>query len=311
MVNKNKKGALEISFSWLFAIIVGAFILFLAIYGTSKLIKSEGSVQSAKTSKDIGILLNPLETGFEEAVTSSISFPSETRIYNGCDEFGNFGAQRIRVEQKNFGEWTPTDLEVEFKNKYIFSGPYTEGKTFFTFSKPFEFPFKISDLIYFTSSEEQFCFSGNIPEDVEDEIKDLNQLNLVLESSGNCFEENTEVCFSSGNCEINVDYEVGYVQKNNERLYFETDALMYGAIFSNKNVYECQVKRLMSRTEQLSKIYLDKELLMAGDCNPDVSPLLLSFRESVGNLDDSSDIYLSKSLADNLEKNSVRSCRLW
>ena len=34
----NKKGFLQISFQWIFAIVVGIVILFLAIYGVSKLI---------------------------------------------------------------------------------------------------------------------------------------------------------------------------------------------------------------------------------------------------------------------------------
>ena len=38
---KNKK-AIEMGFNWLFAIIVGAFILFLAIYASSKFITPSG-----------------------------------------------------------------------------------------------------------------------------------------------------------------------------------------------------------------------------------------------------------------------------
>ena len=37
------QGALQISFGWLFAIIVGAFIIFLAIFGMTKLFQIESS----------------------------------------------------------------------------------------------------------------------------------------------------------------------------------------------------------------------------------------------------------------------------
>jgi len=46
-----KKGYLQISFTWLFAIIAGAFILFLAIFMTSKLIGTEQVALDAKTGK--------------------------------------------------------------------------------------------------------------------------------------------------------------------------------------------------------------------------------------------------------------------
>ena len=43
-------------------------------------------------------------------------------------------------------------------------------------------------------------------------------------------------------------------KKDNGRMYYEGDALMYAAIFSEKEDYECQLDRLMNRAEQLFKI---------------------------------------------------------
>ena len=153
-----KKAYLQISFAWLFAIIVGAVILFLAIFFSIKLINIEQTIQDAKTSKEIGILLNPLETGFETTKSTSISFPAETRIYNKCNNKGTFGRQIIQVSQKSFNEWSETNIDVGFSNKYIFSEEYVEGKKFYIFSKPFDFPFKVSDLMMITSSEKDYCF---------------------------------------------------------------------------------------------------------------------------------------------------------
>ncbi|MBU2503632.1 MAG: hypothetical protein KJ879_01075, partial [Nanoarchaeota archaeon] len=146
MILKNKKG-FEISFSWFFAIVVGGFILFLAIYGATKVINTGGEANSAKTGKEIGALLNPLETGFESGQTTLLSMPVETRIYNECEDItGNFGRQIIKVSQKSFGDWSLTDINPSFQNKYIFSGEIVEGKNFIIFSKPFELPFKVADL---------------------------------------------------------------------------------------------------------------------------------------------------------------------
>ena len=121
MVLKNKRG-FQISFSWFFAIVVGGSILFLAIYGATKVIDTGGETTSAKAGKEIGVLLNPLESGFESGQVTKISMPVETRIYNLCDDItGNFGKQLIRASQKSFGRWSQTDIDVGFQNKYIFS----------------------------------------------------------------------------------------------------------------------------------------------------------------------------------------------
>ena len=74
---QSKKGFLEISFGWLFAIIVGAVILFLAIFASVKLIRVGQYETSVGTQEEIEILLNPLETGFESGRISSFSLTRE------------------------------------------------------------------------------------------------------------------------------------------------------------------------------------------------------------------------------------------
>jgi len=306
---KNKKGYLQISFGWLFAIIVGIVIIALAIYFVTKMVGTQGTIQSAKTGKEIGILLNPLETSFESAVTSSVIFPEETRIYNRCDNYGSFGTQKIEILQKSFNKWSETDFEVSFQNKYIFSERYSEGRTFYIFSKPFEFPFKVANLMYITSASTNYCFIDT-PEDIEDEISDLKQPNLKLEEE--CSEDDVKVCFGYGDCEINVNYDVGYVEKEGEIMYFETDALMYAAIFSDKATYECQLKRLMQRIEQLSNIYLSKSnALSIKGCDPVLNPYLSSLISSASGLSDSNQLYTINNLLEEIEEKNRGNCKLW
>ena len=310
---KSKKGFLQMSFAWLFAIIVGAFILFLAIYASTKIISTEQTALDATSAKEIGILLNPLETGFETSKVTTLVLPQDTRIYNRCNNEGVFGRQIIKVSQNSFGKWTDTDVNVGFSNKYIFSGDYEEGKTFYLFSKPFEFPFKITDVIYIISSNKRYCFI-HPPRDVEDEISDLSQENILTE---NCPAESIKVCFSSqssGDCNITVNYGAGYVEKNNQKEYFYTDSLMYGAIFSDKNVYECQLKRIMQRANQLSLLYRDKaEFVSKVGCNSNLNAELLEISNLESSFSDSKNLntYIIN-LAENLDKkNSLTECRLW
>ena len=302
-------GFLQISFQWLFAIIVGIVILFLAIYGVTRLIGTEERAQELETSKEIGVILNSLETGFEQAKTGIIEFGSDTRIYNICDDFGDFGKQEIDISQKSFGKWSERGGGVNFYNKYIFSKYPVEGKKTYVFSKPFEFPFKVTDLVYMVSSNDLYCFI-DAPEDIQDEIENLNLENLKAED---CSESGyTNVCFkSSKECDIIVNYLNKYIEKGDGRVYFEQDALMYASIFSDKEVYECQVKRIMKRVASLAKLYQDKADLIICDTylNPDLQLLITNSQ----GLKDSSDLFLINEIVkgiDTKNKNNAQ-CRLW
>jgi hypothetical protein len=309
---RNKRG-LEMSFAWLFGIIIGASILFFAIYLVATMIGNEDELQGAKTSNEIGILLNPLETGFESSKSSSFSMPVETRIRNVCDSYGTFGNQLISVSQKNLGKWSKTDIEVGFANKYIFSDREIEGKAFFIFSKPFNFPYKVSDVIYMTSAKKNYCFALNEgnreEEEIKDELTNLNQGNLFVEEE-DFPEDCTEICFS-GNCDIKVNLDGNYVEKEEDKLYFEGDALMFAAIFGEAKNYECTLKRLMLRAKELATLYEAKSNLIAtNNCNSNLN--LIGFSNSLNSFEDSADFSLVTSIANELENENRRAiCKLW
>ena len=305
---KNQRGYLQISFAWVFAIIVGIFILFLAIFAVTKFTGQEQTAADAQTGKEIGILLNPLETGFETGKTTSFTLPVETRISNRCNNNNNFGRQIIQLSQKSFNKWTETGIDVGFSNKYIFSDSIIEGKNFYVFSKPFDFPFKISDLIYMTSSEKSYCFIDP-PAGIEKEISNINQKNLFLDE---CPSNSLHVCFEGGeDCDIEINQNSKFVEKRGEIMFFEDDALMYAAIFSDKDIYECQLERLMQRTEQLASIYDEKASLISGQgCVLEIN--LFTLRTAASGFSDSRDLVIIKGIAEDLDgKNDFGVCQLW
>jgi len=318
----NKKG-LQVSFGWLFAIIVGAFILFLAIYGVTKLIQTEEEILDARTGKEIGVLLNPLETGFATATSTTLTMPVESRIYNRCMLEGTFGKQGIKISQKSFGDWTQTDTTPVFYNKYIFSDNFEEGKTFYLFSKPFKFPFKVADLIYITSSKKKYCFrdlSDSNPEleDIYYELENLNQKNILV---GDCGEgEFIEVCFSGGSdCDINVYYssnkvEKKYTDKPDQTMYFYGDALMFAAIFSDQGIYDCQLTRLMKRVEQLAFLYQEKaDFISRVGCSSNLNTDLISLTQKAQIITSSEHLSVVgiKDVLENLEDKNKGECKLW
>lgn len=314
MSKYNKKGFIQISFPWLFAIIVGIFIIFLAIYGVTKLIRTEQTIQDVKTSKEIGILLNPLETGFEDVKKPTpLGFPVDTRMYNDCTIDGQFGKQIIRVSQKSFNQWTETNIDIGFSNKYFFSKDVVEGKEMFVFSKPFRFPFKVTDLLYLVSSNDIYCFM-NAPDDVEEEVKNIGSDNLLVENCSN-IKNVTKVCFTGGsNCDIRVNTVSQSIEKRQGKVYYEGDALMYAGIFSNPEIYECQLQRIMKRLKILSELYNNKAtLIIASNCNTNLEGDLLQLNNLADSFQGSIDLFKMTDIVDEIERknNDNSRCKLW
>jgi hypothetical protein len=212
----------------------------------------------------------------------------------------------------SFNKWTKTDIDVSLPNKYLFSSDVVEGKQMYVFSKPFDFPFKVSDLIYMTSSLDTYCFI-DAPEEIQDEIKNLNLPNLLVE---NCTtDKSIDVCFSdTSNCPILVDYIRGSVERPNGKVYFVGDALMYAAIFASKENYECQLNRLMKKTSNLAELYKEKSSFVAlNGCNSNLDSDLQMLIASAEGLDSSANLIpLSTIVSDIERKNQENSqCRLW
>ncbi len=325
----NSKRSFEVSFAWLFAVFAGAIILFLAIYGTSQVIKTGIYQIDTVTAKQLSIIFEPMETGLASGKSNVAELKEETRIYNRCLPSGSFGEHRISLATKSgFGKsWQEPGPEggIPVGNKYIFSSDVLQGKKVYFFSKPFQMPWKVSELIYLTT--EEYCFMG-APEEIKEEIIGLNIQNIKIE---NCSDE-INICFGSGmkcnatirgNCfggDCKNNYDSGIVSKNNEQLYYYgfvdnlgyvDRSLLYAAIFSDKDIYECNVKRLMKRLSQQAGIFSDETNFLAGKCGA-INPGMINIIGLAGSIDSSGKLNIILDAAREVDKqNEASICKLW
>lgn len=313
----NKKG-FEFSFGWIFAIFVGAAIIFLAIYAATSITKQGRNVQDTLAGQQLGIILSPVETSLQSINKApDITFPVVTRVYNTCDSTGNFGVQKISIAtQSGVGaQWQNPGVPSTFYNKYIFSASTLEGKTATAFDKPFNFPFKVADLIYLLSNNEKYCFIDS-PNDIQDELSGLSIANINFTSDvKDCAKNSIEVCFVSSGCDIDVNLNSQSVKKYKQVLYYTGDdnALLYAAIFSDPAIYECQMKRLMKRTSQLAILYEGKsEALSPRGCSTNMESDLAVFANQTLSLNSSIQLRELSIHVDNLGRsNSALSCKLF
>ncbi|MDO8516780.1 MAG: hypothetical protein Q7S33_01525 [Nanoarchaeota archaeon] len=301
----------QYNFVLIFAIIAGAAILFLAIYGAVKLGNSQQYQINTETAKKIAILTDPLQAGFTTGKYSKISFSQELRINNFCDFSNDFGKNLISVSTSpNSGKkWVEQGGEISVYNKYIFSNSTNQGKNFFSFSKPFEFPYKVADMIFLTS--EKYCFVKPFI-GIDNELSSLNMENIeVKQDKSECSKNYIQVCFNE-NCDISVfgTEEEGYVAKENENLNY-IGSLVYGAIFSDKENYECNVKRLLYRTGKIAEVYSEKaDIFNKKICNNLMADKLNLFSDTTinSNLEQLSSI---NELSKDLYEGNRAGCEIW
>jgi len=317
MLHCFRKRGFEFGFSWIFALIVGAIILFLAIFAVTRMIETEKNVIDTEAGKKLGILLTPMETGLESAKASKIEFVSETKFFNQCKNIGNFGVQEIRVASKSgIGDaWEERGIVAsKFYNKYIFSKGVEQGEEMTVFVKPFEFPFKVADLTYVWSGK--YCFV-NPPGEMEEELLAIEPMNLNISNfKDDCSDNDIVVCFESIGCDIDVSLSGKSVKRDDGIIYYDDrfgNALLYSAIFADANVYECQVKRLMKRTSELSLLQATKsEYLSSRGCSSGLIAGLTLFAEEARKIDDSSKLDMLSSLAQQLKvENENLACKLF
>lgn len=311
----------QFDFVWLFAIIAGIAILVLAIYGALKTGDTAEFAQTSEVAKRISILTDPLQAGFATSSFGKITFNEETRINNLCIE-GGFGSNKVSVlvPSKSGDGWSELGVATTIPNKYIFSTERDSAKEYFIFSKQFNFPYKVADLIFMTSNN--YCFI-NAPSRIVDDVSGLGVPNIAVE---NCKDsEMINVCFGSGgssNCNIRIDgncndgsckdqFEVGVVEKDGFELSYVGD-LVYGAILSDKGLYDCNVKRLMYRTGKIAEGFSEKvDLMDARSCGSNLKNDLLIWKTSMdgAGVGDLRDLWFSKDELD--RKNKVEICRVW
>ncbi len=315
----NRKG-LDFTFSWIFAIIAGAVILFSAIYITTKLIGSDKVQGDTFVAAELSNILSPVETNLEDSKYSLIKFTADTRVFNDCSSSGPFGKQEISTASRSRigADWGKKSVPVHSFNRYVFSREIeeTNEKKMRVLSSPLEMPFKIGDAIIMYGGN--YCFV-NPPDDIEENFMDLSSngaqdIGINISSTMNtCPLNYTTVCFNANGCDVKVNTVGGIVSKYGVDLYYYGDSLELGAIFSDPEVYECQVKRLAKRAGELGVVYRNKASYVEGSgCSNNLVSDLQSFVLAT-NVTDSRDFGRITQIADSLEEKNdgLASCKIF
>lgn len=249
-----KRGQME--FAWIFAVIVGALILFLAFYFVGTNLLSQKQQQATVQAQSLDILLNPFtQFGNIGATTANIiDLQQKSTIQFECE----------KIQGQGIGTNTITMMAKEsvprvVYDKYIFTASALEARKLQGISMPFNMPWRVADIIILWPYDKTYCFVS-APSSVKDKLGNETSTGLNISSlyfktsSASCPENSTTVCFTGG-CDILVNMQQGSTRKQSETVYFTGESLMYASIFSDKQIYECNVQRLASRLYSEASVY--------------------------------------------------------
>lgn len=270
-LKKNQRGTVE--FGWIFSIIVGAMILFFAFYfvGT-KLMQKQGMDELVST-QTLDVLYTPFSYvgSVAEASASVASLGETTTLQIECSDItGSDFLGYNEISTYSFSKGVKNEAPPKRAyDKYIFSEGGAE-KLFFVMSKPLNMPWRIADLVYTFPNNQTYCFDKNTPTNIRNEFQGLENSSetkhfffgdITPEIKSKCI----DVCFGTDGCDIKVtslknsNYALGYTSKNNKKMYYYGNALLYAALFSSPELYECNLKRLASRASIQRDLYIEKD----------------------------------------------------
>lgn len=248
---KHSKGQ-GMQFGWLFAVIIGAVILFLAISFSGKIIGTGTYQTQAELARNFDIILNPFSSigGAQVSLSKPVSLPEKTEVNFTCSS--SLDSETMFLKLKKGDQAFPYSI----KNKYVFSESFNE-KELWIFAKPFEMPWRVDDLIYIVSKN--YCFV-NPPENIRKELSDLNSSKIIVTSTKTECKDYMTVCWI-GICDILVNPD-SVRTKDGKLLRYIDDSTMYAAIFGPTN-YNCNLDRILNRLGNQVDIFTAKADLLS------------------------------------------------
>ncbi|MFH1823095.1 MAG: hypothetical protein ABH817_00035 [archaeon] len=277
----NKKAAIQ--FAWIFAVIIGALVLFLAFYFIGTNVERSGETEQTVLTQGFDTILNPFSYvgAMGAAMARIIELPKPQDINFTCEKDSSFGSMTMVLSKETKG------LPKTINDKYIFSRNLENTKQVLAISMPLKLPWRVADIIVFVPMKNKYCIK-NSGSDLKKLLTDLTE-NI---DSGRFVFDNCD----PENVKITLDRTL-------------PDELQLASAFSDPDIYECNVIRLKKRLGKQVDIYNGKiRSLIAAGCNMNIDLNLLEIEAGKANKDVETLVNLADSIA---RLNKIGSCSLF
>jgi len=229
-------------FAWIFSVIVGALILFFTFFFLSQYAKQvEKPSRQITIASGINILVEPFSaiSNLAEIRAEILELPKNYVVEIGCEK--NYNTIKAKnIKEKYF------EISEKVYDKYIFSKTINTSKNnkFLVYSMPIEIPFHVGNAIVIVT--EDAC------------LKDLpykkNELKEVIEELE--IEKIPKINFTG--CDDKNKYNKGEGDYGNLGGKIWIRNLVSAAVFSDKELYNCNLDRILDRAIKIADILKGK-----------------------------------------------------
>lgn len=253
---------IEFSFSWLFSLLVGGVILFLALYASKSLVQTERQAQESELGVELTNVFTPLRTGGAETlIPRAITFPQPVAITLRCTPQGT--AVRVAARDNLAGRSEPYESLV--RDSFVSGNITLQGKRVMSLVLPVALPYHVGDLIVLWSGS--YCFIDP-PDSVRErlELAD-NETIRIAPSLAHCAPQSTKVCFAGSAspkvCDIRIDSVSETLTFRGGKPQPYTGNLLYAGLFGTADQYECLVRQVAQQTALLGERYRTKSAFIS------------------------------------------------
>lgn len=284
---KSKKGAIEVSFNWIFVMIAGSVILlfFISLVNTQRE-KSETNIALTVKTELKSILTG---AALSESRELEIDLPKiNLRFiceYHECDTFDTSDNPSC-YSQYEIGK---TGINQQTPNQIIFAPSEISGKKILTWTIPWNVPFYVTNLLFITGTNVKYIFVNDGADTLNLYNRFLDKANKYLLSEGDLQYEDPEgnknfkfiftntdpgsviistQILAAANKKDIIAIKINSALKQIEfysieddyfvfedSTYYLTDAEIYAAIFSDSiNFYSCNMQKAFNRLHLISKV---------------------------------------------------------
>ncbi len=258
---KNEKAQFT-AVHWILVSIIGATIIIFALVFVGKTRPSQEYQNNAILVNYVDLFFNPFTSGVG-STGKEIKLPFQTEISFSCES---------GVEKITLGKGISASSR-EIKDKFIFAKDKILTDKIFIFSQPLNLPYEVSDLVIAFDTQNKYCLiydadSRDFVISLTNELTDIRDSFTACNSINCCSQDSRVITFySSPEADVNIvnkaeEFEYGIVNFKGKQSFFIDKSTLVSAIFSDYEIYDCNIKRIGKKISLASGIYEEKATLL-------------------------------------------------
>jgi len=239
-----------ILFNWIFISIVGILFLVLLVSFAFQYKKIEEEKNNFKIATSIDTSLSGLNS---ENLYTSLSYDKKIQFDSDCDNF------------------LVNSYKVPLNDKILFAEEFKDNNVK-VWVKELKFPYSVGNLYFLAGNKKYYLVGENSLEMPEIfDVEEISLSNIGNQKGKFVFFIDPGDVKDRLNDYIIVKEDSVVFPDGSELPYF--NELVYGAIFSDKKLYECNFERVMEKIKAVNQIYLKKASLLSlwTGCNYDLT----------------------------------------